>query len=372
DPVEADAVEHGPSIQELVADMNAGKVDMLVVMGGNPVFDAPVDLGFEAALDKVRLRVQLSGYRNETTDYMHWHIPAIHYLEGWSDGRSYDGKATGIQPMIMPLCEGRSTPELLAFFTDRAGASSHDLVQTYWKTQHPAADFEVWWRRSVHDGVVAENPVPLRQVAARLASPPAPPAVDPNAIEISFRPDPTIYDGSFINNAWLQETAKPLSRNTWDNVAMISPAMAMARGLNLLENNNDHQSDAQRIIEVEFQGRKVEAPYWPQPGHPDNTVTLFLGYGRRKTGRVGTGTGYDAYKIRPSSAQYVGSGAKLSVTNRYWDIAVTQGHFTMDDREPVKAATLEEFIKNPQFAHENREEEPQDEHGNPESLYPDF
>ena len=372
DPVEADAVEHGPSIQELVADMNAGKVDMLVVMGGNPVFDAPVDLGFEAALDKVRLRVQLSGYRNETTDFMHWHVPEIHYLEGWSDGRSYDGKATVIQPMIMPLYEGRSAHELLAFFTDQAGASSHDLVQTYWKTQHPAADFEAWWRRSVHDGVVAENPVPLRQVAARLASPPAAPAVDPNAVEISFRPDPTIYDGSFINNAWLQETPKPLSRNTWDNVAMISPAMARARGLNLLENNNDHQSDAQRVVEVEFQGRKVEAPYWPQPGHPDNAVTLFLGYGRRKTGRVGTGTGYDAYKIRSSSAQYVGSGAKLSVTNRYWDIAITQGHFGMDEREPVRAATLEKFIKNPGFAHANREEEPQDEHGNPESLYPDF
>ena len=372
DPVEVDPVEHGQSIQELVADMNAGKVDWLVILGGNPVFDTPVDLGFEAALDKVRLRFQLSGYRNETTDYMHWHVPEIHYLEGWSDGRSYDGKASVIQPMIMPLYEGKNAHELLAYFTDQAGTSSYELVQTFWKSQHPETDFEAWWRRSVHDGVVGENPVPARQVAARLASLPAPAAVDPNAIEISFRPDPTIYDGSFINNAWLQETPKPLSRNTWDNVAMISPAMAKARGLFVLENNNDHQSDAQRIIVVEFQGRKVEAPYWPQPGHPDNAVTLFLGYGRRKAGRVGTGTGYNAYKVRPSSAQYLGSGARLSFTDRFWDVAITQGHFGMDEREPVKAATLAEFIKNPQFAHENREEEPQDKHGSPESLYPDF
>jgi MoCo/4Fe-4S cofactor protein with predicted Tat translocation signal len=372
DPVEVDAVEHGQSIKELIADMNAGKVDTLVIIGGNPAYNAPVDLDFVGAVDKVKLRIQFSSYKNETTDYMHWHVPEAHYLEAWSDARSYDGTASVIQPMIMPLYDGKNLHEVLAMFTDQPGTSSHDLVQTYWKSQHPTGDFETFWRTSVHDGFVANTASPAKQVSAKAGSLPAP-AAAASEIEVSFRPDPTIYDGSFINNAWLQETPKPLSRNTWDNVAMISPKMARDWKLDQLSDQNDHQSDAQRIIEIVFpDGSKVEAPYWPQPGHPDNAVTLFLGYGQSKTGRVGTGTGYNAYKVRPSGTQYIASGAKINVTNRYWDIAVTQGHFSMDDREPVKVATLEEFIKNKNFAHEHPEEEPKDNGDKQESLYPNY
>jgi molybdopterin-containing oxidoreductase family iron-sulfur binding subunit len=278
--------------------------------------------------------------------------------------------------MILPLYDGRNAHELLSLFTDQAGTSSHDLVQTYWKSQHPTADFEVWWRTSVHDGKVNGSASPARQVTPKVAALPPATASDPNAIEVSFRPDPTIYDGSFINNAWLQETPKPLSRNTWDNVAMISPAMAKAWGLYLLDDERDHQSDAQRILEVEFQGRKVEVPYWPQPGHPDNTITLFLGYDQKKAGRVGAGTGYDAYKVRPSGAQYTGTGATITVTKRYWNLAVTQGHFNMDEREPVRVATLEQFIQKKiegeDFVEKIRGEAPQDQPGKPESLYPDY
>lgn len=374
DPVEVDPVEHGQSIRELIADMSAGKVDTLVIIGGNPVYNAPVDLDFAGAVAKVPLCIQFSSYKNETTDYMHWHVPEAHYLEAWSDGRSYDGTASVIQPMIMPLYDGKNGHELLAMFTDQPGTSSHDLVQTYWKSQHPSADFEAFWRTSVHDGLVAGSASPAKQVSPKLGALPPQAASDAHATEVSFRPDPTIYDGTFINNAWLQETPKPLSRNTWDNVAMISPATAKAWGLYLLGDERDHQSDAQRILEIVFpDGRKVEAPYWPQPGHPDNAVTLFLGYGQSKTGRVGTGTGYNAYKVRPSGSQYIAGGANINVTNRFWDIAVTQGHFSMDDREPVKVAkTLEEFVKNKNFAHEHREEEPQDTREHPESLYPDY
>src|SRR5258708_30839517 len=137
DPVEVDAVEHGQSIKELIADMNAGRVDTLVIIGGNPAYNAPVDLDFVSAVDKVKLRIQLSSYKNETTDHMHWHVPEAHYLEAWSDARSYDGTATIIQPMIMPLYEGKSAHELLAVFTDQAGSSSPDLGQTDWQTPPP-------------------------------------------------------------------------------------------------------------------------------------------------------------------------------------------------------------------------------------------
>ena len=371
DPVEADPVEHGQSIRELVADMNAGKVETLIIFGGNPVYNAPVDLEFDKALAKLKLGVQLSIYKNETTDHVHWHVPETHYLETWGDVRAYDGTATVMQPMITPLFEGRSAHELLAIFTDQAGTSPYDLVQTYWKSQHPTADFEGWWRRVLHDGLVAGSTTPARTGAAKLGALPPAATSDPNAIEISFRPDPTIYDGSFINNAWLQETPKPLSRTTWDNVAMISPKMVHDWKLNQLGDDNDHQSDEQRLLEIEVSGKKIKAPYWPQPGHPDNAVTLFLGYGQSRAGRVGTGTGYNAYAVRAASALYIGNG-KVAVTRESMPIAVTQGHFSMDGREPVKAATLEEFIKNRNFAHEDPEEEPQDKADHPESLYPDY
>src|ERR1700743_657091 len=314
DPVEVDPVEHGQSIRELIADMNAGKVETLIIIGANPVFNAPVDLDFHGAMDKVKLRIQLSSYKNETTDHVHWHVPETHYLEAWSDARAYDGTASVIQPMIAPLYDGKSAHEILAAFTDQLGTSSHDIVQTSWKSQHPnAADFETFWRTTVHDGFVANSASPAKPLSAKAAGLPAQAAAvsDSSTYEISFRPAPTIYDGGFINNAWLQETPKPLSRNTWDNVAMISPAMAKAWGLTLLDDENDHQSDAQRRLEVEFQGRKIEVPYWAQPGHPDNTITLFVGYGQKKTGRVGSGYGYDAYKVRPSTAQYLGSGVNI-------------------------------------------------------------
>ena len=369
---EANPVNQLESLQELVREIKRGNIEALFILGGNPVYNAPVDVEFDKALAKLKLGVQLSAYKNETTDHMHWHVPETHYLETWSDARAYDGTATIMQPMISPLFDGRSAHEILAIFTDQAGTSPYDVVQTYWKTQHPSADFEGWWRRALHDGLVAGTAASAKSVTPHVGSLPAPAPSDPNAFEISFRPDPTIYDGRFINNAWLQETPKPLSRNTWDNVAMVSPKKAADWKLNQLGDDNDHQSDERRLLEIEVGGRKVKAPYWPQPGHPDNTVTLFLGYGQTRTGRVGTGTGYNAYAVRAASSLYIAAGAKVEVTNESMPIAVTQGHFSMEGREPVKAATLEEFLKNAKFAHEDPQEQPQDTKDHPESLYPDF
>jgi Fe-S-cluster-containing dehydrogenase component len=383
DPVEIDPVENTQSIRELADDINAGKVQTLIVIGGNPVYDAPTDLEFAKALDKLvsdesHMMLQLAIYKNETTDYATWHVPQAHYLESWGDARSFDGAATLMQPMIAPLYDGKTAYEILAIFSDQPSSSGYDLVQAYWRSQHTGDDFEAWWRRSLHDGYVANSAFAPRQVTAKLGALPPPAATDANAVEVIFRPDPTIYDGRFVNNAWLQETPKPLSRNTWDNVAYISPAMAQRMGFYGLEQgpisksdtvekvNSDHQSDAQNVLEISVAGRKIKVPAWPQPGHPDNAISLFLGYGRKKTGVVGTGTGYDAYSVRSISAQYVTAGT-VQQTNEHWDIAITQGHFTMDTREPVKYATLDEFHKNPEFAH-NPEEEPKKY----DSLYPDY
>src|SRR6266700_2541534 len=389
DPVEVDPVEHVQSLRELVDDMNSGKVEAIIIIGGDPVYNTPADLNFEAALKKTKLNIQLSNYKNDTTDTMHWHIPETHYLESWSDARAYDGTATIIQPMIMPLYDGRSAHELLAVFTEqngdsRAGTSAYDLVQGYWRSQHPGDDFDKWWRHAVHDGLVKDSAFPARQTTVKLGPLPAGAvfhvaSAGDEMVEVMFRPDPTIYDGSFMNNAWLQETPKPLTRTTWDNVAMISPAMAARLKFNQLDDNNDHQSDAQNVIEIKLGDRTVEAPFWPQPGHPDNAVTLFLGYGQKNTGRVGTdedkhtGRGYNAYSVRSTSAQYVGIGGGLRDLHKQYPLAVTQGHFKMEDREPVKVATLEEFLNNKEFFHKHPEEEPQDDkEKGPESLYPDY
>ena len=388
DPVEIDPVEHTQSIRDLADDLKSGKVDVLVVMGGaNPVYEAPADLEFESLLKQFssqsgKLLIQLSSSRDETTDYAHWHLPEAHYLESWGDVRSYDGTVTIIQPLILPLYGGHSMSELVAIFAGQPASSGYDLVRAYWQTQHSGTDFEQWWRRSVHDGYIANSAFPVRQVSARAGAIPSSAAAPGGGIEISFRPDPCIYDGRFNNNAWLQETPKPLTRNTWDNVAMISPAHAQRLKFNQITDNNDHQSDAQNIIEIEFQGRKVQAPFWPQPGHPDNAVTLFLGYGRRKTGRVGTGYGYDAYSVRPSTAQYIGFDGKISGLDKQWSVAITQGHFnlaepsqdhfSLDQREPVKSETLAGYRKDPHFADKDKMTQENEAPARDESLYPDF
>ena len=386
DPVEIDPVEHIQSIRELVADMNAGKVDLLVMMGVNPVYEAPADLKFADALSKVATNVQLAAYKNDTTGYCQWHVPQTHYLEAWSDVRSYDGTATIIQPLIQPLYDGRSMHEMLAIFNDQPASSSYDSVRAYWQTQYTSADFEAWWRRSIHDGYIAGSAFPVRQLRANAGALPAPAAPAGNGqYEVMFRPDPTIYDGRYINNAWLQETPKPLTRNTWDNVAMVSPAMATRWKLDQLKDENDHQSDAQNVLEVRFPDspEPVKAAYWPQPGHPDNAVTLFLGYGQNRTGRVGTGTGYNAYAIRSSAAQYSAQGVSIAPTREFQNIAITQGHFAIkvrdsviENRDPVKSATLKEYHDDPKFALKDEEtgeiEGPRDKPGDQETLYSDY
>jgi molybdopterin-containing oxidoreductase family iron-sulfur binding subunit len=393
--VEIDPVEHVRSIHELAADINAGRVETLVIIGGNPAYDAPVDLNFKAALntlltnalkqDVAPVTIQLANSHNDTTDYCHWHVPEAHYLESWSDVRAHDGTVSIIQPMILPLYEGKSAHEILAIFTDQPDTSGYDLLQAYWRSQHAGDDFDKWWRRSVHDGYISNSAFPARTVTATAAILPGPQMRDGAAgpgevVDVLFRPDPTMYDGRYLNNGWLQETPKPMSRTTWDNVAMISPQMAEHLGLlESSEYKGDHQSDSQRVLEINIPGAgTVRVPCWPQPGHPDHTVTLFLGYGQLKSGRIGTdpgkkaGRGYNAYSVRSSAGQYVSPGT-ITVTNDYYPIAVTQGHFNMDDREPVKVANLEEYRRNPRFAHEHPNEEPQDkDQKHEESLYPDF
>jgi len=355
DPVEARATDHIESLRKLVADMNAGTVDVLVVLGGNPVFTAPADLGFTDAFDKVGIRIHLSLYDDETSQHCHWQIPEAHYLESWSDTRAYDGTVTIIQPLIAPLYDGKTLHEVLAAFSDHPERSSHDIVHDHWKSMFKErgsdAEFEHFWRKALHDGVVPDSSLAAKAMALRAgfftSLPPT--AANLAGLDIIFRPDPTVFDGRFANNGWLQELPKSITKLTWDNAALISPATAQRLGVA----NED-------VVDLRYQGRSVPAPIWIAPGHANDCVTVHLGYGRTRAGNVGTGTGFNAYALRTAAAPWIGSGLEIRTTGERYQLATTQHHHSMEGRELVRVATVDEFRAHPDFARAAEPEPPRD------------
>ncbi len=348
DPVDANPVNRGESLKALTDDMRSGKVDLLLILGGNPAYDAPAELEFASALksNAVNLKVFLGSHRNETAELCQWHVPEAHYLESWSDARAYDGTVSIIQPLIEPLYGGKSAHEIITILAGQSGFTGHDLVQGYWQKQHAGPDFDAFWRKSLHDGWVAGTTYAPKNVALKTPSFPTSQSTSADAVELNFRRDPSIYDGRFSNNGWLQELPKPLTKLTWDNAIMIGPALAQKRNLNFKD-----------VAELEFQGKKVKGPVWIQAGHPDNSITVFLGYGRTRAGRVGTGTGFDVYPLRTSQTPWFADGAKLTPTGDIYQLASTQGYQTMEtpdggERPLVQERSLEEYKKEPNFAKE--------------------
>jgi molybdopterin-containing oxidoreductase family iron-sulfur binding subunit len=349
DPVDANPVNQIESLKELVADMNPGKVELLIILGGNPIYDAPADLKFGEALEKVALRVHHGLYNNETAELCHWHVNETHELESWGDARSYDGTVSIIQPLIAPLYNGKSATEFVALLSGQSDATSYDLVRAYWQKQHAGGDFEAFWRKSLHDGWIEGTTFAPKTLTAKVSTPSASEqGVLANAIELNIRRDPTICDGQFSNNGWLQELPKPMTKLTWDNAILIGPKMAERL-----------QIASKDVLELELNGTKVTGAAWIQAGHPDNSVTVFLGYGRKRAGRVGTGQGFDAYPLRTSAAPWFTTGVTIRKTGATYDLASTQGYQSMDTpdgghRPLVREATLEEYKKDPDFAKEEQ------------------
>jgi MoCo/4Fe-4S cofactor protein with predicted Tat translocation signal len=349
EPVDANPINQTESLRDLVADMRAGKVDMLVIMGGNPVYDAPADLGFADALktSNISLRIHHGLYQNETSEFCHWHVDEAHSLEAWGDARAYDGTVSIIQPLIAPLYSGKSAHELVSALSGVSDATGYDLVRAYWQKQHSGADFEAFWRKSLHDGWIEGTAYAPKSVSAK-ANIPAEAAADQKSFEINFRRDPSVYDGQFSNNGWLQELPKPMTKLTWDNAVLVGPKMAEREQL---------QTDD--VVTIELAGRKVSGPVWVQAGHPDNSVTIHLGYGRTRAGRAGTGTGFDVYPLRTSAALWIATGGKLTKSGATYKLASTQGYQTMDTpngahRPLVRETSLEEYRKDPKFAQEEQ------------------
>ena len=352
DPLAVDSVDHLSSITSLTEEMQAGQVDLLVIVGGNPVFDAPADLDFTQAMQQVKLRVHLSHYEDETSNLCHWQVPESHYLESWSDARSHDGLVTILQPLIEPLYKSKSAHELISVMADQAGRPPYEQVRAYWQEQPLSRDFESVWSKALHDGFLPGTALPPKSV--RLQSPlhlPRETEEKPEAgqLELLFRPDPLIWDGRFANNGWLQETPNPITKLTWDNAALISPTTAESM-----------QLANEQVVELQFEGRTLKMPVWIVPGQADQVVVIHFGYGRTKSGRVGTKTGFNAYALRTTRAMWTGAGLHLAKSSDQIRLACTQTHHSMEGRELVRQASLEEFKENPHFARQLGHDPPDD------------
>lgn len=357
-PIPSDQVA---DLKALVADLDAGKVDWLVVIDANPVYSAPVDLGFnDNLLGKAKVVAHVGSHYNETGRISHWHVPLAHFLESWSDARAYDGTVSIVQPMIEPLYGGKSAHDVLQTLLDNPMLSAYEAVRTTQK-DNIKGDFETGWRNVLHAGWI-ENTAYTVGGAAKSETPQVPAPNSKDQLEIIFRPDPNIYDGRWSNVGWLQELPKPVTSLSWDNAAIVSGATLTK--LNLEEDD---------IVEISAGGGTVKAPVIAAPGHPDNSVTVYLGYGREAAGRVGSGMGFSAYLVRTTSNSFVGTGSIKKVDGK-WGIAITKSHYqdhrgsnltehgnqnwsleaveALGPRGIVRYATLEDFKANPNFAHE--------------------
>jgi molybdopterin-containing oxidoreductase family iron-sulfur binding subunit len=384
--IEARPEDHTASLRQLAEDMRAKQVKLLVILGGNPVYNAPADLGFAEALGNVDLRAHLGLYQDETSRQCQWHLPEAHFLEAWGDTRAFDGTASLVQPLIEPLYQGRSAIEVVQGLvaTELPGL---ELVQDTWR-QHwkglkgkPFGEFEDFWETALHDGVVRDREkagvkqrtgYPEKQVTLATGwqkhlQPRPAPAGEEGTYEIAFQADPTVHDGRFANNGWLQELPKPLTRLTWDNAAVVSPATAKALkvGLGPYAHGGEHGGYEQSVLELRLGETVIHAPVWIQPGHADGAVTVHLGYGRDSAGRVGGNTtskvGFNAYLFRTSAHPWSAPGLKVTRTPRRYLLACTQGHHLMENRATVRAATLAEFHERPNFAAEKENEELREE-----------
>jgi molybdopterin-containing oxidoreductase family iron-sulfur binding subunit len=365
DPVEVRPADRGAGLRELVKDMGERRVEALILFGVNPVFTAPVDLEFEKHLANVPYSLHLGLHLDETAVRCQWHVPESHYLEAWGDARAYDGTVSIVQPLINPLYNSRSQIEMLAAFTEQPDRLAHDLVRDYWRRQQQKAggsgSFETFWQKALQDGVVPGTALPAKNVMLRpdWAKEEASPGKS-SGLEIVFRPDPTLFDGRFANNGWLQELPKPLTHLTWDNAALVSPTTARKLGLTLPPDNTiggrpgwnggERGQALVNVVELKYRDRTMRAPAFVMPGQADDVITVHLGHGRTRAGRVGTGTGFNAYRLRTTDAPWFDGGLEVRKTTEPYTLASTQMHFGMEERAPVRSTNLENFKKNPRFA----------------------
>jgi molybdopterin-containing oxidoreductase family iron-sulfur binding subunit len=331
------------SLASLVSAIKGGAIQTLVILGGNPVFDAPADLDFGSALATVPHSIALGHTVDETSARTEWHIPRAHFLESWADARAVGGVLSVVQPLILPLFGGRSPVEVLGLMAEGQDRPGYEIVRETWKPIVGEADDDTRWNRVLHDGWLAGSELPevvpdssaavfaeLGRLSAAGASASA--AASPDGVEVVFLPSPAIHDGRFANDAWLQELPDPLTKLTWDNPALVSPKTAESLGL-----------ASEDVVRLEYAGRSLELPVSILPGMADRVVALTLGYGRSRAGRIGSGVGFDTFTVRSSSTPGFGGGGTLTRRGDKYALSATQNHGSMEGRPIVRESTLAEL-----------------------------
>jgi MoCo/4Fe-4S cofactor protein with predicted Tat translocation signal len=352
------------ALAALTSEMNSGQVSTLFILGGNPVYSAPADLQFAAALAKVGNSVHLGEEEDETAASSKWHVPQAHFLESWSDARALDGIVSIQQPMIDTMYGGKTPAEMVALIIDYKDKKGYDLVRNFWKAQFPAKDAETMWRKALHDGVVESvkplEPVKVSADAKKIAAAVAAEPKSASDLEIAFVPSYSTFDGRFANNGWLQEAPDPITKLVWGNAAMVSPATAKAQNL-----------EDSAIVTVSRGNYKADAAVLIQPGLADGVIVMALGYGRTKCGRVGTDVGFNANLIRTSDGFWSSSGVSTAPTGRMYThvttaergldphndppILVKETAEHQNTRPIIREVSLDEYRKNPKRVEEMNE-----------------
>ena len=335
----------GGSIKDLTSALATGFVDTLVILGGNPAYTAPVELNWAAAQRKAKTVVRLGYYdKDETTEGCTWQIPAAHYLESWGDARTSDGTVVPIQPLIAPLFGGMSEIEILSRLVGAQAVSSYEVVRETFAGL-VSGDVEATWRKFLHDGFLPKSAAKMVSVSlnssavAKSVGSAKSEAAGQGSYEVIFRRDYKLDDGSYNNNGWMQELPDPVTKVTWDNVISVSRKTAGE----LSVANDD-------VVMLTLGGRSVDGTIYVQPGQADGVLGVTLGWGRSHTGRIGNGTGFNAYSIRTSDAQHIAVGATVKKTGKKNPLSCTQEHWSMEGRPIIREANLEQFRSHPDFA----------------------
>ncbi|MFN3386168.1 MAG: TAT-variant-translocated molybdopterin oxidoreductase [Candidatus Thermochlorobacter sp.] len=352
-PFKDAALPSRSEFEKFVKSMHDGEVETLVILGGNPVYNAPADLDFKGALKKVKTSIHLSYHNDETSALTTWHLPRAHFLEIWGDARAADGTASLIQPLIAPLFDTRSPIEVLNLITTGVDAKGYALTQETWQKQTGLSGlaFEEFWRKALHDGIIensASQTILPTLNTAELAQTflQKPFDAETKGLELCFQPSTATFDGRYANNAWLHEMPEAITKICWDNAALMSQETARQLGLKWKFSLDETERE---VIKLRVKNREVELPVWVVPGHADGSITVALGYGREKVGRVGNGVGANVYAVRTCKAMDFCSGVEVIKTGKTMLVASTQYYGYMEGRTIVIEGTLAEYQQKPDF-----------------------
>jgi MoCo/4Fe-4S cofactor protein with predicted Tat translocation signal len=353
---------HNQAIIDATALIGSGQATTVVILGGNPAYDAPADLGFAGALAKANTVVHVTHYINETSVLAHWVAPKAHYLEAWGDGYAWDLSVTSVQPIILPLYDGLSGIEVLSLILGE-GKEGYELVRgTFAASAGIAAElpgFEKAWRKFIHDGFLAGSAAKTTVPAAVIKGFETTAPQKPSDFELTFITDRCVFDGRFANNAWLQELPDPLTKVVWDNALLINKKDADSLGLTTGD-----------LARVSAGGKDLEVAVYVLMGQPKGVVTLPLGYGRDVCGSVGQAVGFNAYKLRTSKTTFAASGVKIANVGRKYRLVTTVNHHILDEigviaRDVrvgakagqsgliIKDANVADFKKDPKFVNKD-------------------